>query len=150
MEQKIITETVKKTIYIASDGREFPTAASCAIHEHSIRSDLLKRSGIETCKKANFYACFDGDEHLANNTYRWYRPQNADELALLRGAYPDIAERLDKSLIGKWLCVEQNCYGEVWLSTLDDGFAYVKNLMNRLGYDCEISFTPKAASSSNS
>lgn len=69
--------------------------------------------------------------------YFWFRPKNAEEIELLKKAYPEDDYGIDNADIGKWICVEV-CNDSVWFSRLDEGIDYVRELLGKLGYEMTV------------
>ena len=128
LERKIIK-------YVAEDGTEFSTQRACADYEEEQNKKNL--SVIEQCKDAEGNPNFDGNEHMEYYDYLWFRPKNAEEIELLNKAYNDDYSSLDNSDIGKWICVETSA-DSVWFSRLENGIEYVRELLNRLGYEMTV------------
>lgn len=130
-------ELVEKKVakYIAFDGKEFSSRNDCITYEEWKNRENL--SQIEQCEEANGNPNFDGCEHMEYNDYFWFRPNSAEEIELLNKAYSTDDCGIDNSDIGKWICVEI-CNDSVWFSRLDEGIDYVRELLEKLGYEMTV------------
>lgn len=130
-------EMVEKIIpkYIADDGTEFTDEKECGRYERQIALEWL--SVIETKPEAEGSPNFDGGECYESHNYIWYRPKNEQEIELLQAAYYDDGTvNFHDEMIGHWICVEIDCADDfLWVTTLDDGIEYARELLSRLGYD---------------
>jgi len=137
---------VETTIYVACDGMEFISREECIKYEREwFNQNLLEKlEKIETCDALDDYMPFDGREHQENNTFRWYRPKNKEEIAILQEIYnPSSIFALSEDFINQWICIESEWAdlpdpGESWVYTLDDCIEYMSRSLKRLGYLIEI------------
>ena len=139
MKEIVKVEYVEKTVtkYVASDGEEFYDSRLCQAYESSLAAKELDKSGIEICKEAEGFPNFDGGENYESHFYRWYRPQNSQQIELLRKAYN--ADKISEEHIGHWICIELDCGDDfVWLTSLDDSIEYARQLLEKLGYEMTI------------
>lgn len=130
-------ELIEKIIpkYIADDGTEFTDEKECERYERQIALERL--SVIETSSEAQGLANFDGGECYESHNYVWYRPKDAHEIDLLKAAYDDEGHTdFSYNMIGQWICVETDCADDfLWVTTIDDGIEYAKDILSKLGYD---------------
>ena len=130
-------EMIEKIIpkHIADDGTEFTDEKECEQYERKIAMERL--SVIETSSEAEGLPNFDGGECYESHNYTWYRPKDEHEIDLLNAAYSDGAQtEFYEEMIGKWVCVETDCADDfLWVTTLDDGIEYARDVLAKLGYD---------------
>lgn len=139
MKQITKTEQVEKKVvkFISEDGTEFDNEKDCLNYERQYWRKKLDNSGIEIGDTE--YPNCDGGENYESHTYKWYRPKSHEEIELLRKAYELEEHELRKELIGKWICIEIDCDDDfLWLTTIDDGIAYTKALLEILGYEMTV------------
>lgn len=131
---------VECDLFVADDGMEFETEKECTEYEQLCARQNAAVEKIEQCRDLEGRANCNGAENYEYYEYHWYRPQNKEEIAALNAVYGSV---VDDSCIGKWLCIESEPHGdEHFCSMLDDGIAYVRNLLDAIGYDLTI--TPRA------
>lgn len=138
-ETRLVEQTI--TRYKASDGRVFDDPRFCADYERLCTKAKLKV--IEQCEEANGSPNFDGSEYPDHHGYTWYRPKNQEEIDLLNAAYGNFDYgMLSEKHIGTWVCVEDGD-DYAFVSALEDGIAYAKEVLRRLGYSMTV--TPNTA-----
>ena len=125
------TRIVEKTIYIASDGKEFTSRRDCAAHEDTLLDEKIQK--IIRCVSLDGYPPFDGGEHMEHHAYRWYYPVSTEEIDLLNARYPDLY--IQYSEINRWICIECNDDDCAWYSILSDCIDYARNILEKLGYE---------------
>lgn len=137
MEKVTETRMVEQTItrYKACDGKLFDSPTQCDAYERGII--IAGLAAIEQCEEARDNPNFDGSEYPDYHDYTWYKPKNEEEINLLNDAYELDSGYLTYDHIGKWVCVESTA-DYAFVSALDDGISYVKEVLRRLGYDMTI------------
>lgn len=133
--EKIEMVEKKITKYVAEDGTEFFSYTDCARYEENKNREMLNQ--IEQCEEARGNPNFDALEHMEYSNYFWFRPKNEQEIELINKVYPTDDYRIDNTDIGKWICIEV-CNDSIWHSRLDEGIQYVKNMLDKLGYEMTV------------
>jgi len=127
-------KTAQKTVtkYIAEDGMQFDTEWQCEAHEKEM---AVREIGCKTCDELIDKPNFDGGEYTGHNDFTWYYPKSTHDIDKLRKAYHDEFHEISYDLIDTWICIESDSDGCFWVTTLDDGINYAKNILEKLGYE---------------
>ena len=130
--------TVEKTVYVANDGEEFDTAEECSEYEYDSKICMQHKAfaEIENRPEITDYSNFGVNIYNDDNRNYWFRPKTTEELQLIAQAF-SIDMDVSDEYVGKWICVEATPF-DGFVSFLDDGIAYVKHVLDILGYDVEI------------
>lgn len=135
---KLVKKVV--TVYVSEDGKEFNSESECIMYEERIRRSCLET--IHECKEADNFPPFDGCENMECNSYRWFRPENKEQVSMLNYCIEQ-KDKIGDSCIGKWVCIEFDYRGTpYWSSTLECCIEYAKDLLGKLGYN--ITVTPRS------
>ena len=131
--------TVDKTIYIASDGKEFDTYLACDCYEQEIerKQRMLKIKGVESKEDMKDVTPLDGEEYLTEHDYRWHRPKSIEEVELLNEFYkPD--RLLTEKDIGEWVCFESYDIDSgsepSYVRSLKDSIKHIEKFLDAFGY----------------
>jgi len=125
--RKMVTE------YISKDGRLFDSEEACDAWEKQLDFFNSELSKIETNPEAGGWMNIDGCEHVTDAGYDWYRPKSKEEIDILKRKYGDEYDEFRYDMIGKWICIEVDD-GSVYVSELDSGIFYAKELLKKFGY----------------
>ncbi len=130
------TEMVEKSVnkYEAFDGKLFDYYSDCEEYEQEKLEEKLV--AIEQCEELEGYAPFGCGESNDNHGYKWFRPKNEEEIAILQEVYGEDA-RIWESDIGKWICVEISD-GDAWSYDLHDMIDYARKVLDKLGFDMTV------------
>ena len=129
------TQTIHKTFYIAEDGTEFESKYDCIQYELNKAREESKGI-IITCEELEGKPNIDGGEYMEHHGYTWVFVRDEKDAELLNRMYCLDYDDFGCH-IGKWVCVEESD-DSCWLSTIDNGIAYAKDLLEKLGYNVEI------------
>lgn len=122
-------------IYIAEDGTEFKHRSDCIQYELD-KARKEAKGKIITCDELEGKCNFDGEENYENHEYTWVFVRNEEDAELLNKMF--LLDYDDFSCyIGQWVCVEESddCS---WLSSIKHGIEYAKDVLEKLGYNVEI------------
>lgn len=128
---KVIIKEVKRQVkmFVSNDGIEFETEEACIDHELSQNGDFKVRENRHLAGFANF--C--GQGYHGDFNYNWFHPDSEVDIEQLRKLYNDEFGEIDDRYIGKWICVEHDPYSEeISVTSLDDGLAYARNILEEL------------------
>lgn len=129
------TITHNKTFYIADDGTEFESKCDCSRYER----DKVRKEGkgvIIMCDALEGRGNIDGGDYNDNHDFYWVFVRDEKDAELLERMFePDYNSF--ENFIGQWVCVEESD-DSCWLSGIENGIAYAKDLLEKLGYNVEI------------
>ena len=135
IERKQLVEKTTR-VYVACDGKEFYYREECIEYENRVLVRTAMQ--VEHCEEIRRCPNFNGSDAYDEHDYIWYHPKSVEDCELLEKAYGDYCKDF-KKCIGKWICVEIGYDGVgSWLSTLDDGIEYARNILDKLGYRMEV------------
>lgn len=129
----------KKTIYIASDGKEFNCKEICRNYEKSLVVKNLM-------KTANDFRIVEMEDWLPicyspyseyDSTFQWYRVRSNEDVDLLAKIYDETFPYPES--YPELICVENYCSGdEIFSYTGTDMIRSVKSFFESAGYECVI------------
>lgn len=140
---KIETRTTQKTIvdskriYIAFDGKEFPSSWQCREYERDIVvKELIATGEVERCEQASGSAPFDGGWNSEEHGWEWFKARTKHGLDALAEIYKP-SYGMPAIGLNEWFCIE-DIDGDCWWSTLESHMEYVKMISGFLGFDVEL------------
>lgn len=129
------TQVYDKMFYIAEDGTEFEHKSDCVQYELNKAREEAKDK-IITCGELEGSFNIDGGEYYESHGYTWVFVRDEKDAELLNRMY--LLDYDDFSCyIGEWVCVEESD-DSTWISGIENGIKYAKNLLEKLGYNVEI------------
>lgn len=150
MTTKTITEEKVKTIYVASDGKEFDSELRCKRYEREINLSQLGNDILHLTIMREWY----GDLYpLSYNTNfddaycNWYKLNNADDFDMIARYYSMFDSffgnpRFDKPTSYPCIvCVaesREDKYRWAFATTLDNIIQDTKQFFKKFGYTCDI------------
>lgn len=134
-EQKITT--VKKTIYVARDGKEFDLEFYCRQYEDRLdRKEALEREDVVVNKALEGQPPL-GWEGEWDYSYIWVKPLTEDAVNALSHCYQSEYSE-DRFEVGKWMCIELDFDDNCDLCSEDTMKKRVEEQLKSLGYDISI------------
>ena len=136
-EKRTTTHTIvcDETVFIAEDGTEFKQRCDCVQYEMSKAREEAKNN-IITCEELQGRCNFDGGEYYESHDYTWVFVRDEKDAELLNRMF--LLDYDDFSCyIGQWVCVEESD-DSGWVSSIENGIKYATDLLEKLGYNVEI------------
>lgn len=131
-----VVNTVKRTVYIAEDGKEFKSEYECANYEFKKWID----GSIEESPNIEVSDCWlapgDGEENMECWTYYWVMPKNLEGINEINKHIKLIDDccKVDKDYVNEWICILiDDCGCSCWISTLEKTVKHVNRLLEELG-----------------
>ena len=129
------TQVYDTMVYIADDGKEFVHKSDCIQYELDKAREEAKGK-IITCDELEGKPNIDGGEYVEHHGYTWVFVRNGEDAEMLNRMF--LLDYDDFSChIGQWVCVEES-EDSSWLSNIENGIKYAKELLDKLGYNVEI------------
>lgn len=142
MKKEIKIVEREETVFISDDGLEFNNPGDCNKHERMIKLNKFNEE-YPVAKKypqnPGHYAVppFDGDQYNRDHWYQWIYIENKTDFETVVDVYGAETE-LKESDIGKWVCIEMDHNGQIWVKRLDDCIEYVSHILKQLGFKMTI------------
>ena len=136
-EKRTCTHTIvcDETIYIAEDGTEFKHRGDCIQYELD-KARKEAKGKIITCDELEGKCNIDGGEYYESHGYTWVLVRDENDAERLNKMFPLDYDDFS-CYIGEWVCVEESDDSS-WLSGIENGIKYAKELLDKLGYNVEI------------
>lgn len=137
MKEIIRTKQVEIKKYVAEDGKEFDTVVACLEYEKENKKILRYTKRLEEIEKQGRYrgvTPLDGGEYMGYREYRWYKPQNMDDINMMNKLFTNGWNQMNENDVGKWLCVEGDDFdtftGDFYVMSLEDSVKNIKFFLN--------------------
>lgn len=139
MKTKTEIQTIQKevTIYIASDGREFPSERACVCYEKELERKQWRKIVRELEWKNEMIECpLSPRWDVYDACYTWYKVNTKEEFNMLKKLHYKSEFEGHDITFPQIICVEE-FDGESEFHYVDKMIASTKSFWNAFGYDVE-------------